>query len=213
MFAIITPTDDTLFKVLGDFIEGLIDCKAVQGFVNRAAMPIGGFITMATLRQIRLSTNTTFYNDTFVEQGVSFGGEEVVFDGQPITFAEQDVFFGGEEVVFDGQNIAFGGTPNGTKAVTQAIEWTVQLDCYGVQSMQWANILTTLFRDEFSCSALKPYIQPLGADDPISLPLINGEQQYEQRWVVEAKFQYNSITTVPQQFFDRAVVERIHSAD
>lgn len=192
MFAIITPTDDILFKVLGDFIEGLIDCKAVQGFVNRAAMPIGGFIAMATLRQIRLSTNTTVYSDTFVEQ---------------------DVFFGGEEVVFGGQTIAFGGTPNGTKAVTQEIEWTVQLDCYGVQAMQWANILTTLFRDEFSCSALKPYIQPLGADDPISLPLINGEQQYEQRWVVEAKFQYNSTTTVPQQFFDQAVVEGIHSVD
>ena len=191
MFALITPTDDILFKVLGDFIEGLIDCKTVQGFVNRAAMPIGGFIAMTTLRQIRLSTNTTVYNDTF---------------------AEQDVFFGGEEVVFDGQTIAFGATPNGTKAVTQAIEWTVQLDCYGLQSMQWANILTTLFRDEFSCSALKPYIQPLGADDPISLPLINGEQQYEQRWVVEAKFQYHSTTTVSQQFFDRAVVERIHSA-
>ena len=192
MFAIITPTDDILFKVLGDFIEGLIDCKAVQGFVNRAAMPIGGFIAMATLRQIRLSTNTTVYSDTFVEQ---------------------DVFFGGEEVVFDGQTIAFGGTPNGTKAVAQAIEWTVQLDCYGVQSMQWANILTTLFRDEFSCSALKPYIQPLGADDPISLPLINGEQQYEQRWVVEAKFQYNPTTIISQQFFDQAVVEGIHSVD
>lgn len=105
------------------------------------------------------------------------------------------------------------GIPTGTKAITQATEWVVQIDCYGSQSMQWANILTTLFRDEFSCTALKPYLQPLEADDPVPMPLVNGEQQYEQRWVVTAKFQYNPTTIITQQFFDQAVVEGIHSVD
>ena len=105
------------------------------------------------------------------------------------------------------------GIPTGTKAITQATEWVVQIDCYGGQSMQWANILTTLFRDEFSCTALKPYLQPLEADDPIQAPIINGEQQYEQRWVVTAKFQYNPTIIISQQFFDQAAVEGIHSVD
>lgn len=105
------------------------------------------------------------------------------------------------------------GIPTGTKAITQATEWVVQIDCYGGQSMQWANILTTLFRDEFSCTALKPHLQPLDADDPVPMPLVNGEQQYEQRWVVTAKFQYNPTTIISQQFFDQAVVEGIHSVD
>ena len=193
MFAIITPTDDILFKVLGDFIEGLIDCKAVQGFVNRAAMPIGGFIAMTTLRQIRLSTNTTVYNDTFVEQ---------------------DIFFDGEEVVFDGQTIAFGGTPNGTKAVTQAIEWTVQLDCYGADSAEWAGVLSTMLRDDYSCRYLESSgIQPIDADDPKLMPIVDGEQQYLHRWIVTARFQVNLDVLVPQQFFDQAVVEGIHSVD
>lgn len=172
MVATVTPIDDTLFKALGDFIESVIICKAVQGFVNRAAMPIGGFISMSTLSQRRLSTNTKAYSDSFA-----------------------------------------AGIPTGTKAITQATEWVVQIDCYGVQSMQWANVLTTLFRDEFSCTALKPYLQPLEADDPIQAPIINGEQQYEQRWIITAKFQYNPTTIISQQFFDQAAVEGVHSVD
>lgn len=172
MAATVSPIDDTLFKTLGNFIESVITCQTIQGLVNRAAMPIGGFIAMTTLKQRRLSTNTKAYSDSFA-----------------------------------------AGLPTGTKAITQATEWTVQIDCYGTQSMQWANILTTLFRDESSCKALDPYLQPLDADDPTQAPMINGEQQYEQRWIVTAKFQYNPTTIISQQFFDQATVEGIHSVD
>ena len=101
---------------------------------------------------------------------------------------------------------------NGTKSVTQATEWTVQLDCYGESSQEWANIITTLFRDEYAAEAMAPKLQPLYADDPKQMPIVNGEQQYEQRWVITAKLQYNPVTVINQQFFDTAVVG-IHDVD
>lgn len=175
MAATITPTQDDIFQALRTFILSVITCEVIQGLPNRAAMPISGFISMTSLFQTRLLTNTREYKDTFT-----------LVEGVPVY--------------------------NGTKDITQATEWTVQIDCYGDSSMQWANILTTLLRDDYACRALATTkIQPLSADDPKQRPIVNGEQQYEQRWVITAKFQYNPVTVVPQQFFDEAVVV-IHPA-
>jgi hypothetical protein len=45
-------------------------------------------------------------------------------------------------------------------------------------------------------------IQPLYADNPTQMPLIDGEAQYEQRWKLTASLQYNPIVTVSQDFAD-----------
>lgn len=172
MAATNSPTQDNIFEAIRTFVLSVITCEVIQGLPNLVAMPVGGFISMTSLFQTRLLTNTSFYKDTFDENDL----------------------------------------PTGTKDITQATEWTVQIDCYGDSSMQWANILTTLLRDDYSCRALAATkIQPLSADDPKQIPIVNGEQQYEQRWVITAKFQYNPVTAVPQQFFDEAVVV-IHPA-
>jgi len=39
----------------------------------------------------------------------------------------------------------------------------------------------------------------LYADDPIQIPLIDAEAQYERRWKVTAALQYNPVITTPQQ--------------
>lgn len=94
----------------------------------------------------------------------------------------------------------------GTVSAQQAMQITVQLDCYGPQSADWASILSTLLRDEYACIALAPLVQPLHADDPRMLPLIDGEEQYEQRWTLDARFQVKPIVITPMQFFDEAEV-------
>lgn len=94
----------------------------------------------------------------------------------------------------------------GKKNSQQAIQATVQLDCYGPDSGNWASILSTLLRDEYACDALAPSVQPLHADDPKMLPLIDGEAQYEQRWTVTALLQVNPVVSTPMQFFDEAKV-------
>jgi hypothetical protein len=82
----------------------------------------------------------------------------------------------------------------------QGQQLDVQLDVYGPTSCAWSDILTTLLRDNIGCLALAPTCQPLYADDPIRGPLTNAEQQYEDRWIIGARLQYNPIVTTAQTY-------------
>lgn len=80
---------------------------------------------------------------------------------------------------------------------------TIQLDVHGPASAENAQIITTLFRseyatDQFTVSGFD--VQPLFAGDPRQMPFINGEQQVETRWVIDAVLQVNPVVTVAQQF-------------
>ena len=87
-----------------------------------------------------------------------------------------------------------------TKTLEQGLKLTVQIDCFGPQSHDWANMLSTILRDETGCVALAPSCQPLYADEARMIPLVAGEEQWEERWMVEANLQMNPVTTVPQQY-------------
>jgi hypothetical protein len=97
-------------------------------------------------------------------------------------------------------------TPPGANPTTQSIEQgtelTLQLDCYGASSGDWAQMLSAILRDEQGCNALEPTCDPLYCDDPMWAPLDDSELQYEQHWMLFAKLQYNPITTVGQQYAD-----------
>jgi len=92
------------------------------------------------------------------------------------------------------------GTNPGSKGVMAALEYTIQLDFYGPNAAAWANITQVLFRDEYATASFPPNIQPLYADDPMQIPLIDAEAQYEQRWKLNAVLQMNPIVTVDQDF-------------
>lgn len=89
-------------------------------------------------------------------------------------------------------------------AIEQSTRVIVQLDCYGAASGDWAVMLSTVFRDDHAVLGLAPLLSPLQADDPKFAPLIDGEEQYENRWIVEAHLQYNPITFIPMQFANEA---------
>jgi hypothetical protein len=81
----------------------------------------------------------------------------------------------------------------------------IQLDCYGSASADWATILATILRSDYACrqfSAGGLDAAPLYADFPVQAPLVNGEQQYEERWIVGANLQYNPVVSTPMQFAD-----------
>lgn len=88
----------------------------------------------------------------------------------------------------------------GPVTAEQGQQVTVQLDVYGPLASDWADILTTLLRDNVGCLALAPLCQPLYADDPIRAPLVDAEQQYEDRWIISALIQYNPVTTTAQDY-------------
>lgn len=87
---------------------------------------------------------------------------------------------------------------------------TVQLDFYGAGSFDQSAIIETLWRDEIACTALAPTCQPLYTGDPILAPLDDTEEQYEQRWILEAVLQYNPVVTTPMQFASVASVTVIN---
>lgn len=96
------------------------------------------------------------------------------------------------------------GPPPTDMSIMQAVAITVQLDCYGANAYDWAVILSTVLRDEYSVPLLAPILSPLYTDEPRFAPLANGEEQYERRWIVDAHMQYNPVVTVTQQYFDTA---------
>jgi hypothetical protein len=91
------------------------------------------------------------------------------------------------------------GTDPTSIAAEQGMQVDLQIDCYSPVAADWANILTTLLRDNVGCLALAPNCQPLYADDPIRAPLTNAEEQYEDRWIVTARIQYNPVVATPVQ--------------
>lgn len=78
----------------------------------------------------------------------------------------------------------------------------MQMDFYGANAAEWAQAASTLLRDAIGCMALAPACQPLHADDATQSPLITGEQQYLNRYTLEAYIQWNPVVTLPQQFAD-----------
>ncbi|NBD02179.1 LIC_12616 family protein [Burkholderia thailandensis] len=107
------------------------------------------------------------------------------------------------------------GTNPGTRNSMQAIEARLQLDVHGPNSGDNAAIISTLFRSEYACiqfATVNPDIQPLYCEIPRQMPFINGENQFEQRWIIELALQYNPITQTPQDFADE-VIPQIVSVD
>jgi hypothetical protein len=91
----------------------------------------------------------------------------------------------------------------------QAIWLEMQIDLYGPASGDWAAIFTTMFRDDYACLALAPNCQPLHADDPTRAPLVLGEQQYVDRWIIRANLEYNPVVSTTDQFADTVTIDVI----
>lgn len=97
-----------------------------------------------------------------------------------------------------------------TVQLEQAIRLRVQIDCYGSSSSNWSDILSTILRDEVGCVALAPTCQPLFCSDPFIAPLVDSEDQYEERWTFEAMIQYNPVVSTPMQFADTLTANLIN---
>lgn len=81
---------------------------------------------------------------------------------------------------------------------------SIQLDVHGPLGADNAWRISGLFRssyacDQFAAGSVKG-MTPLYMEDPRQLPFITGEQQYEDRWIIETQIQANVTITVPQDF-------------
>jgi hypothetical protein len=91
----------------------------------------------------------------------------------------------------------------GTRNDLQPTRVTIQLDIHGPNSADNTQIITTLFRSEVATAQFATSgfdVTPLYTSDPRQLPFFDGEQQYEDRWSVDAVMQANPIVTTAQDF-------------
>jgi hypothetical protein len=198
--------------------------EVIQAQDNRVPEPVGAdYVTMTPLRRPRQGTNL----DTAVD--VTFTAS---IDGATMTVTEMDKgaiapgsrVFGpnvaagtvvlalgsgtggvGTYTVAPAQEVPSEAMAAGTKSTTESAQMAVQVDVYGPNSGNFAQIISTLFRDEYAVeqfAALSLAISPLYADEPRQLAFSDGEQQYENRWSIDLVMQVDETMTVPQQFAD-----------
>ena len=96
-----------------------------------------------------------------------------------------------------------GSSNPGSETHSRSTQWNVQIDCYGPDAADMAATIATSFKTDYAATALAAAaieIQPLYANDPRQMTIVNAENQYEPRWIVELALQYNPVVTLPQDF-------------
>jgi hypothetical protein len=88
-------------------------------------------------------------------------------------------------------------------------QFVAQVDVIGPGSADNSQVISALFRSEnatnfFATSGVD--MQPLFVEDPKQIPFIGGEQQFQERWTIDAVMQINPVVTVTQDFMNQAVV-------
>lgn len=96
-----------------------------------------------------------------------------------------------------------GQTNPGNETHSRSTQWNVQIDCYGPNAANLAALIATTFKTDYAAAQLALTaieLQPLYANDPHQMTIVNAEGQYEPRWIVEIALQYNPVVTLPQDF-------------
>lgn len=197
--------------------------EILAGQANRVPEPAGeDFIIFTEIAQRRLATNVDTYADcaftgsiagnTLTVTAMQFGAiavGNVVFG---VNIAANTIITGmgtgsggvGTYTASQVQALASGLLAAGVEHLSQATEVTFQIDVHGPNSSDAAQTISTMFRDDVATNFFQANgftgISPLYADDPRQVPFVNAEQQFENRWIVDAVMQVDQVMTAPQQF-------------
>lgn len=220
----ISINEAAIFTALRNFLLSIMpsNVECFRSVVNRVAEPTGSdFIAMTPLFQERLMINIDEYNDNFfvgsitgtvlditeVISGALGVGSYIygvsVAQGTYISALGTGSGGIGTYTVNNSQNVASEALQAGLKTSMQSTQVTVQLDVHGPASANNAQIISTLFRDEYASiqfSASGYDISPLYTSDPHQMLFMNGEQQMEERWILDVVLQVNPVIALPQQF-------------
>ena len=219
-----TPLDYDVFVVLRAFLLQVLPSgvEVIKAQVNRAAEPKGqDFVVMTERDKTRLETNIDNMVDclcvgsisgnvltiTQVSYGTLAAGSPVYGTGVLLNTYITGTLGGtggtGTYLVNNPQTILSGTIGAGVNQAMQPTEILIQLDVHGPNSSDNAQVITTLFRDNYAVDFFEANggaAVPLYADDAKQLPFMNENQQIETRYVIEAHLQSNPVVTVGQQF-------------
>ena len=89
---------------------------------------------------------------------------------------------------------------SGTKSYAVPTQFRLQLDVYGPNSADNVQVITSVFRDAVACDLMPTNIQPLFSEDPAQMAFMDGEQQYEDRWMTYLNVQADPSISTTQDF-------------
>lgn len=215
----VTPTGDSVFTAVGYFLTRVLSgVEVVQGQVNRVPQPANqNHVVMWELRRSRLATNRTVDEDCSFEASIA-GAAMTVTEVLQGTIRVGAVVFGqdvpaGAQVV-EQTSGSVGGTgvyllsasgtvglstlSAGQVTITGNFSVAVQMDIHGPNCAMNAAIVSALLRDPRGILLFEESGQdvvPLHADEARQLPFMDGEKQFESRYVIEALLQVNEVVT------------------
>ena len=227
----ISLTESQVNTALRSFLVSVLPStmEVIRGQLNRVAEPQGNdFAVFWPLNRTRLSTNANSYADVAFVGSISnlvltvsqiLAG--VIVTGQTIYGAVAANTVIGSQLtgpsggtgtynVSPSQTVASTTMQTGSENMEQSTTVSVQIDVHGPNSADNAQIISTLFRDDYATTQFATSgfdVNPLYADDPKLVPYDNGEQQIEERWIIDAMLQINPIVQVPQQFASSVAVK------
>ena len=195
----------------------------IRGQVNRVPEPAGAdFVVLWPLMRDRLAVNIDDWADTQITGSLAAQVLTVTAAVPGVLYAGQTIY--GSGVPTGLQIVAqTGGTPGGigtystnaaasvastilfcgTLSKMQETEVTIQADVHGPAAADNSARIATLFRDQFGVDAFAAQgvaLAPLYTSDPRQMPFDNGEQQVEERWIIDLVMQANVTITTTGQF-------------
>ena len=220
----VAPTQSTTQATLRSLLVSILPpaVEVVQGQDNRVPEPVGSdFVVITPMARTRLSTNVDTYADvqftgsisgatlnvTLVQFGTISVGSTLFGVGvaSGTTIAAQGTGSGGvgTYTVSVPQTLAPATLSAGNELLQQATQVEYQIDVHGPNSADNAQIISTMFRDEYATNwwlaAGVTTSAPLYADDPRQVPFTNENQQVEYRWVITARLEADQTIVVPMQ--------------
>lgn len=229
-------TEEDIYLATWSFLTQSVatGTEVIRGQVNRVPEPASAnFVVMTVIRRERIETNETSYRDYDVTGSIS--GSVLTVDAVGHGALESGMLLRGtsgliavDTVVLGQLSGSAGGTGtyrvSGTQVIGSGViyaglrddlvaaQLTIQLDVHGPDSTDNVTRISTLFRSEVGVDSFEASgfaVAPLYCNDGRQLPFVNAENQYEDRWVLEAVLQISPTVSTPQQFADEVEVTTI----
>lgn len=237
MSAQLDTTESNVLTVLRAFLLNILPTpiEVVQGQDNVVSEPTtNDFVVMTPTTRNRIETNIDTAADVLFTgsiagailtvTAVAYGALKVgspvfgvnVAANTQIIALSSGTGGAGTYTVNNSQTISSETLAAGFQAALQPTETTIQLDVHGPNSTDNAQRITTLFRDGYAVDFFSTYpyaVVPLYTNNRGQQPFINGEDQYENRWVLDAVMQVNATVSTGLQYADKLVVADIYSVD
>jgi hypothetical protein len=96
-------------------------------------------------------------------------------------------------------NVDSINTTTQTKSISVGATYTFQCDVYGSGAADNAVMLAMAFRDDYPSQFMPAGADAMYASDPLQIPFVDAEDNYEERWVIDLTVGYNPIIAIQSQ--------------